>query len=309
MLNEKKLNVAEKISVEKEKKPKYRLMITRHAERLPDGSLSPEGIKSSKRKGEMLKDSAEVVKGYASDEKTKRTVKTSELISQSSETNSPLTGDYYKTREVKDIQYEILLPDLASLMKQAAATIDKATIEELGLSEDTVLKNLPEDEQERIAPIRQKNQELGFRMLIKSPEGVHRMAMGLAAQLEKEINIAKRYENFRRKEDKPLEKNAILDTVTHGMFSESLFLEAGFIKGNDGSLEKIKNSDFETTEFGGYIMPSESYVLEIKNPNNIPDMIPVNFMREDRPAEGCVFVAKDKLIELADEYKKWRSKK
>ena len=64
---------------EAEKKPRYRFMITRHAERLPSGELSPEGIEHAKRKGVVVKE-AEVIKAYASDHPSGRAYQTGDLI-------------------------------------------------------------------------------------------------------------------------------------------------------------------------------------------------------------------------------------
>ena len=47
--------------IEAEKIPRYVIMITRHAERLPSGKLSPDGVAHAKAKGEKLKD-VEVLK-------------------------------------------------------------------------------------------------------------------------------------------------------------------------------------------------------------------------------------------------------
>lgn len=293
---------------EVEQLPRYRLMVSRHAERLPDGSLSPEGVESSKKKGKKLKEEAEVVKGYASDEKSGRTVMTSDIISDASETTSASTKEGYRTRKVEDIQYEILNPDLIHLIGQAKEIIDEATIKELGLPENTILANLPKKEQEKIAPIRQKNQELGLKLLLNYPEGVHRMSIGLAHQLAKELKLVDRYDDLRKNEKKPIEKDVILNTVSHAMFSESLFIEAGYIKTEDSGLKKIDKSDIENPKFGGFIMPSESFFLEIKDPKNIPDKIPVSFEKEGRPEEGAVFIDKNRLLELAEEYEEWRNK-
>jgi len=291
---------------EVEQPPRYRLMVSRHAERLPDGNLSPEGIESSTKKGEKLGEEAEVVKGYASDEKSGRTVMTSDLISDASETTSALTKKGYKTKKVEDIQYDILNPDLGHLLKQASKIIDDATIKELGLPAGTVLKELPTKEQEKIAPIRQKNQELGLKILLDNPEVVHRMSIGLAHQLAKELKLIDRYDDLRKKENKPIEKDAILNTVSHGMFSESLFLEAGYIKTEDSGLKKIDKDDIKDSKFGGFIMPSESFFLEIKDPKNIPDKIPVSFEKGGRPEEGTIFIDKNRLLKLADEYEEWK---
>ena len=290
-----------------EQAPKYRLMVSRHAERLPDGSLAPEGVEASIKKGKLLSESAEVIKGYASDEKTKRTVVTSDFISESSETTSPFTGKKYKTARRKDIQYDVLSPDLIFLLKEGKKINDDATIKELGLPEGTVLENLPKEEQEKIAPVRQRNQVHGFRYLLGNSDGIHRMSMGMANQLAREFKLIDRYDEMRKKE-KPLEKDVILNTVTHGMFSESLFLEAGYIKTQEGKLRKINKDDLESSNFGGFIDPSESFFMDVADPKNIPDMIPVSFEKQGRPGEGVVFMDKNKILELAEEYKKWKSK-
>ncbi len=206
---------------------------------------------------------------------------------------------------MKDIQYAgVVEPDF---MKEVIKTIDDATIEELGLSEGTVLKDLPLEKQKEIAPIRQKNQELGFQLYLQSPEVIHRMSLGMAVQLTKEMKIIEHYDKGRKKNEKSLKKDAILNTVTHGMFPEALFLEAGLIKGKDGEMRKIEKDDIQTPEFGGFIMPCESFILEIGNdPENIPDKIPVTFEKDSRPADGVVLIDKKRLLELAEEYKQRR---
>ncbi len=295
------------IKQEKEEKPRYRLMVSRHAERLPSGSLSSEGIEFSRRKGVKIGEATEVLKGYASDEKTKRTSLTSDLVSESSGIISPLTKKQYKTHIVEDIQYSVFNPDLTFLLERGKKITDEATIKELGLPEGTILEELSQEEQIKIAPIRQKNQELGFKSLFDYPEAIHRMAIGLAHQLIHEIKLFDRYKKIREK-NKPLEKDAILNTISHGMFFEALFLEAGYIKDEKGALSKIDRYDFEDPNFGGLIMPSESFFLEIKDPQGVPDKIPVSFERRNRPKEGVIFIDKNRLLKLAEEYEEWKEK-
>ena len=288
-------------SVEQEK-PKYRLMVTRHAERLPSGELSEEGKQRSQEKGQSLKESTEVIKGYASDEKSKRTIQTSDLISKASKTKSPMTGEIYRTKVVSDIQYDILKPDLAHIPKQAKKVIDQATAEEAGLAPDTDLESLPKEEQERIAPIRQKNQELGFRYVLEQPEAVHRMAMGLAHQLSKELKLIDRYTRFRDYKQSPAQKDVILNTVTHGMFSEALFMEAGVLRKADGT--EVRGADIiNDPDFGGFIQPAESFYLDIENPDQIPDVIPVRF--EGRNVPGTFMLDRKKIEGLNEEYLNW----
>lgn len=97
-------------NVEAEKAPRYTIMITRHAERLPSGELNPEGVAHAQAKGEKLKD-VEVLKSYASDHPSGRAYETAENISQMSDVRSPQTGERYRTREVKGIQYDVLDPE------------------------------------------------------------------------------------------------------------------------------------------------------------------------------------------------------
>ena len=213
-----------------EKVPKYVFMITRHAERLASGEISPDGMESASEKGERIGAEAEMVKSYTSDEKSGRTFVTGDLISKKSGIKSDLTGKQYATRKVEDIQYAILGSDLKKAFGKASDLINEATLKELGESterdEDGKLKvdvtKLPD--QEKIAPIRAKNQIVGFRYILQEENdaAITRMAMGLAQQLNHEFEVAGRYNEYRNKQDKKLEKDALLNTVTHGMFMESL---------------------------------------------------------------------------------------
>lgn len=302
-------------SIEQEKNPRLRLMITRHAERIPSGELSPEGERKAGEKGKKMQGKAEVLKGYASDEKSKRTIDTSNLISRASEIESPQTGDAYATREVKDIQYDILNPDLSHILKEAPQMIDEATLKELDengypLDKDadgkilTKLKELPKDKQIEIAPIRQKNQIIGLRHVMKNIEAVNRLAMGLAHQELKELGIAKRYMSSRG-EKEPLKDDVILNTNTHGLFMESLLNKIGFYINEKG--EKIPITDIEDEDIGGFMQPGESITLDIgKDPFNPPKEISVIFEGEKRPKAGKVFIDLEKMRELDEKYIKWK---
>ncbi|MFH1187687.1 MAG: hypothetical protein V1688_02370 [bacterium] len=303
-------------SIEQEEKPRLRLMITRHAERIPSGELSPEGVRKAGEKGKNMQGKAEVLKGYASNEKSKRTVDTSNLISKGSGIESPQTGDAYSTKEVKDIQYDILNPDLAHVLKEAPKMINDATLEELdktgkySLEKDadgnitTELNKLSKGVQIEIAPIRQKNQIIGLRHVMKNSEAVNRLAMGLAHQELKELGIAKRYVHS-REEKKPLEGDVILNTNTHGLFVESLLTKAGFYVDEKG--EKTPIADIEDENIGGFMQPGESITLDIgEDPSNPPQEIPVIFEGENRPQAGKVFIDLKKMQELDEEYIKWK---
>lgn len=284
----------------KEKGPVYRFMISRHAERDPSGRLTPQGEQHATETGEGLAATSEVVKSYASTDKSKRTRKTGELISMGSGTKS-VRGEAYATREKPGISYDILKPDLADDLKKATAMIDKATIEELGLPPSTKLDELPPDELARVAPVRQKNQAVGFRHFIQNSAMVHRIGLGLASQLTNEFGIAQRYQRKRRFDEKPPEKDVVLNTATHGLFIESLVHEAGVVVRKDGTEERGFR-DFESPEFGGFIQPTESVFLDIKDPDNIPERIPVTFEGENRPKANTVFIERSRLLELNREY-------
>jgi hypothetical protein len=292
-----------------EKFPKYRLMVTRHFNRNPDGSPTEEGRQEAINKGIKLGEDVELIKGYSSDEKTDRTYKTSELISKSSEIVSPLTNESYKTRRDKDIQYAILAPDFNNLLKEAKKIINEATIKECGFPGGTILEDLSKEDQAKAAPIREKNQELGFKFIFDHPEAAHRMSIGLANQLVKELGIIGRYAESRKRNDQPLKNDAILNTTTHGLFAESLFINAGYIKDENGVLKKITKEDLTKEKFGGYIMPNESFFLEIIDPNNIPEKIPVTFERANRAGQGEIFIDKNELFGLVEEYRQWKQDK
>lgn len=317
--------------LEYEENPGYRFMITRHAERLPSGELSPEGIEHSKRKGAVVK-KAEVLKAYASDHKSKRAFKTGDLISKESGIVSPVTGKQYATREVADIQYDVMKPDYYDLIAGLKILIEEPTLAEAyqdqdlkQMIEDAVaqdpkivckkntrgepmidIEKLPVDVQMKIAPIRQSHQKRAFEVFLsEQPEAVHRLAMGLGHQLVKEMEIAKRYSSAREKMEKPPEKEVILNTATHGLFMESLLQEAGVYVAPDGQeIEGIK--DFQSEDFGGYIQPAESIYLDVEDPAKIPERIPVNFEGPNRPRSGRVFIDRKKLEGLNKDYLEWK---
>lgn len=298
--------------IEEERKPHYKFMITRHAERVPSGELSPEGIEHARRKGETLQ-GAEVIKAYSSDHEKKRAYETGELISKESGIKSPLTGEHYATREVPDIQYDVLKPDLYGAIAEAKSLIEEKTLEETGMSTERDekgnlkinIEKLSKEEQIAIAPIRQKYQKLGFRYILNKPEVVHRFAIGLAHQLVNEFHIAKHYDGRRKAAAAPLEKDAVINTATHGMFGESLLREAGIFVGDDG-VEKEGITDFESEQFGGYIQPAESIYLDVEDPAQMPDKIPVIFEGENRPKPGAIFIDRKKLENLNNDYIEWK---
>lgn len=295
--------------------PKLLIMITRHTERLPSGVLSTEGVEHAKRKGVTAKESgAEVLKAYVSDHKSGRAFDTGDLISESSGILSKQTKKHFRTHKVPDIQYDILKPDLYHLIPEAKDKIEEATLKELGWSverdERGKLKidigKLPLEEQERIASVRQKNQKVGMQYLIENTSAVHRMAMGLAAQLIHEINLVKSYISKREKIGKPRVGNTVLNNVSHGLFLESLLKEAGVYVAESGE-QTDGISDFDNDDIGGYFEPGESLTLVIEDPSKIPDLIPVEFEAIKRALKGKVLIQWDKLESLAHDYEAWKS--
>lgn len=300
--------------VEKEKKPRYRLMITRHAERLPSGVLSAEGIQHARDKGKIARErGAGVLKAYVSDHKSNRAFDTGELISESSDILSGQTEKHYRTHKVPDIQYEILKPDLYHLIGKAKDLIEEATLKELGWSTERDekgklkidIEKIPVEEQEKIAPTRQKNQRLGFEYLLSNDGAVHRMAIGLAHQLLRELKILDRYLSKREGAGNPPTGDVVLNNVSHGLFSEALLKKTGVFISRDG--ERTDDiSDLNSPEFGGYIQPGESWSLIIDNPSQIPELIPVEFEEKGRVPNGEVFIDRAKLEALSIDYDKWK---
>jgi len=294
-------------------KPKFKLMITRHAERMPSGELRPEGIEHSRAKGRKAKEAGvEVLKAYASDHPSRRAYDTGDLISASSYIRSPLTGEQYRTREVRGIQYDVLKPDLYYLLTEAKDLIEEATLKELGMSTERDergklkidMEKLSNEEQQRIAPVRQRNQAVGFEHVLANREAVHRMAMGLANQLTRRIKVLDRYAAVRKSDGNSPKGDVVPNTVSHGLFDESLLMEAGIYVSNDGQ-ETKGIRDFTSPEFGGYIEPAESLYLVIDDPSAVPERIPVEFENAARVPNGKVYIDKDKLETLAQDYQEW----
>jgi hypothetical protein len=304
--------------IEAEKIPRYIIMITRHAERLPSGELSPEGVAHAKAKGEKLKD-VEVLKSYASDHPSGRTYETAENIGEEADIKSPLTEERYKTRKVKGIQYDVLEP---TILKTAKLQIEEATLDEINkehpelarlinsaLSEDASgaltktnskgetmadIEKLPKDIQKQIAPVRQKHQKIGFETILDNPDAVESMAAGLSHQLVDKEKILARYSKYRNKNNNPLRKDVVININTHGLFTESLLRTAGiFVKPDGEEIHGIDNMD--TDDLGGYIQPAESIYLDIgTDPNNIPERIPVIF-ETGRNINGKVYIDRSKI--------------
>lgn len=300
---------------EKERKAEYKIMFTRHAERLASGELSEIGQENAKSKGRLLKNTAEVFKNYSSNHSKKRAYDTAELIASEAEIISPQTQEIYKTRERPDFQYEdTLAPDLYQHIGLAKDFIEEATLKEAGMSTDRDekgklkinIEKLTGDEGKRIAPIRQRNQGLGYEYILSQKEVVHRMAVAFAHRINETLGLIQRYDQTRKNAQKPIEKDAVINNSGHGLFAECLFLESGVFVDEEGR----RHTGFNLGEdkFGGYLQPLESFYLEIKDPENIPDLIPIIFENEKRPS-GKIFIKKSILEKLEEDYIELRSGK
>ncbi|MFA6304247.1 MAG: histidine phosphatase family protein [Patescibacteria group bacterium] len=319
------VELANEASIESEAKPRYQIYITRHAERLPSGELTPEGIAHAKAKGEAFKD-VEVLKQYASDHPSGRAYETAENIGGQANVTSLQTDERYKTRKVKGIQYDQLPPNV---LKDAKLLIEGATLAEIyqehvelaalideAIANDTTgamikkdvsgqpmvdIEKLPKDIQLKIGPIRQKHQKEGFQQVIENPEAVNNLASDLSHQLIEKQEILARYASGREKKKVTTKKDVVININTHGLFAESLLKTAGIFVRADGT-EIHGIADLDTPEFGGYIQPAESIILDLGiDPNNTPERIPVIF--EGRQIKGRVYLDKSKLQALDQVYR------
>jgi len=194
--------------------------------------------------------------------------------------------------------------------------VDQKTLEELGWSTEKDengkfkidFEKLSKEKQQEIAKTRAKNQMWAFRDILENGQAVHRMAIGMAAQLTNKSKITERYTkhlSYLREQNMGgiPKKNVVLNLNTHGLFVESLLKEAGYMK-KEGQKIDFKSKEFgeyifESKEFGGYIQPTESIFLEEDNASG--DFI-VSFEGEGRPSKNNVYVSKEKIIELSNQY-------
>lgn len=301
-------------NIDQERSVKYRIDFTRHAERLPSGELSPEGIENAKSTGRELGGTAEVLKGYGSDDPSRRAFDTADLTTRASGITSPARvghgEEHYPTREIENFQYDVLSPDLTHVLNECKDTVDAATLKEAGLSTERDDKGklkidigkLSKEEQVKIAPIRQANQRLAFEHFMRQPVAVHRLAICVADRLLYEISVLQRYKQKREHAKKPLEKDAILKNVGHGLFAESLLKEAG-VTIVDG--ERKDGVDFSGGNMGGFLQPLESFYFELEDPNVVPELIPIRIKRADGSETSDIFLSRSKLEALALDYKAW----
>lgn len=311
---------------EHEHPPVYRIVIARHAERTATGELRPEGIEKARALGQQVGASAELFKGYASQEKTDRTFKTSEFGIESSgaepRAGAAVTAPF-GTRRAPGLQYDdVLAPnasgtltDLRPLIKRASGMIDEATLNEPELIELGITKaNLRStdhlaDVTQLIGQLRQKNQDVGFEYLLGNEQDfVRREAGGLANQLVRELELIGVHRDKRQRAGRPLEKDVVVQTTTHGSFIEALLLEAGSYRDKAGQQHQFTAADFTAPWFGGqFIQPTEALFFDLDPTNVAPDRVGLSFTAPSRPAINTVWLDLDKVYELAGEYQRLRS--
>jgi hypothetical protein len=279
---------------------KVRIIFTRHAERLPSGKLSPEGLKHAKEKGRGLSKQAAALFSYSSDHPSKRAYDTAEVIANASGIAKPVPETGNLIEEVEDFSYDVFKPELKQYLSEAKDIIDAATLAEIGLpterdaSGELKIKpeDLPSDQQIEIARLRQENQKLGFDLWLSRPDVVHRLAICMAHRLIDEINGSKKYEAY---------KSVILHTVGHGCFAESLFLEA--VRYKTEPIVSLKDQDI------GYIQPLESFYFEIDTAKDLPDLIPIYIQKNDGSTIKNLSLSYPRLKALNDDYEKWSKSK
>jgi hypothetical protein len=279
---------------------KVRIIFTRHAERLPSGKLSPEGLKHAKDKGRALSKQATVLFSYASNHPSKRAYDTAKVIADASGIAKPAPDTGTLIEEVEDFSYDVFKPELKQHLSEAKDRIDAATLAEIGLSTERdvngelkiKLEDLPTDQQIEIARIRQKNQKLGFDLWLSRPDVVHRLAICMAHRLVDEINGSQKYESY---------ESVILHNVGHGCFAESLLLEGGIHEAQS----KVSLKDQRI----GYIQPLESFYFEIETGKGLPELIPLYIQKNDGSIIKNLHLSYYKLRQLNDNYNKWSKSK
>jgi len=299
--------------------PRQVFLITRHVERTPAGDLTPDGLAVASKKGEAIE--AEVLKGYSSTEPTDRAYKTLEQMSQSSGITSARLEQsdreekHYKTRRREGLAYNITGP-LEARIKAKSQMIDAAVKRDYSDYD-------PKDKSqgEKWAPIRAKYQPIGLREALVDEQIRHIFAMGLAAQFESNTEISNEYVKKRqsaleRKEvdAKPIEKDVILNTGTHGGFTEALMSKALVRKGSDNKEKRgfdISRDEKGDVQFekamGDIILPGESIKTGYPVGEETPDMLPVEFEQGRFQGEEC-YLDTQKIKLLAEQFKIYQDK-
>lgn len=288
--------------------PSIRYKILRHAERTPSGELTPDGLNLAGEKGRELSDSAEIVKGYTSQEKSDRTYATVDKISEMSETESPLTEKQYATRRRPGLYYDLSGP-LMPRVQEYTKAINEA-----------VKRDYPEFEPDSKDPqwgkIRKEYQPLALnKMIAEDGELVHIFAMGAAHQLQEMMDISSRYVDYRQTKaaqdgEAAIKKDLVPIEGTHGGFPESLLKNVLIRVNSSTGQEKVGFSTYTDEKgnpalenaLGGLFKPGEGFEAEQKIGQPLADRLPLTFEDAHRfPGEKC-FIDLNRLKDLADQF-------
>ncbi len=293
--------------------PAIRYRVIRHAERTNTGELTEDGIRDAQRKGQNLKESAEVVKGYASREKSDRAFLTAKTISESSEIKSPLTAKAYETRRRPGLFYDLagpLMPRIDGYSK---------------MINEAVKRDYPDFDPKSSDPkwgkIRKEYQPIGVKkMIVDDQELSHVFSMGAAHELSDMMQIAGRYTDYREKkaaagEGDNLTKDLVMMEGTHGGFLENL-LKKTMVRVNSQGEEKIGFDTFTDAKgnpeleaaLGGMFKPGESFDIVGKAGQETSARLPIEFEDPARFAGEQCFLDLDRVKELSDEYEIYQAK-
>lgn len=307
---------------EKQEGPYVEIWITRHANRLSTGDLTPEGIEAAEKKGLSLS-FAEVHKGYApseKDDKTLRAYKTVDIVSEASEIKSAKTGKKYETRKREGLSYNLAGP-LMPKIKEYTKSINEA-----------VKKNHPDFDPKSKDPkwgkIREGYQYIALQnLLARDKPLVHIFAMGVAHQFYNLVKLSETYvqkRDYLEKKGKadPIKKDIILDEGTHGVFIESLLQKALIRIQKDAQEKRAYDTWVDETgqgqleeRMGGILKPTESIKTKYKLGEDIPDRLPLSFEGKHFTEEEC-FLDMSRIKKLHDQFEeyfkafqKWESDK
>lgn len=298
--------------------PRQVFLITRHAERTPTGELTLDGLQAATEKGKAI--DAEVLKGYSSTESTDRAYKTLETISEASGIASPvlekaemITEKHYKTRRRKGLAYDVAGP-LEPKIKALTKLIDEAVKRDYHDYDPKDPKDKTQGE--KWAKIRAQYQPIGLREGVADEQLRHIFAMGLAAQFEQDIEVSNKYVSRRKsalgknlEDARPIEKDIVLNTGTHGGFMESLINKTLVRKGTDEQEKRgfeIRRDEKNDVQFekamGDIMLPGESIKTGYPVGEKTPDMLPVEFENDRFQGEKC-FIDTKKIRLLAEQFK------
>jgi len=293
--------------------PAVRYRVIRHEERTNTGELTADGIKNAQRQGQSLKTTAEVVKGYASQEKSDRAYKTVDTISGASGIKSPLTEKAYETRRRPGLFYDLagpLMPRIDGYSK---------------LINEAVKKDYPDFDPQSSDPkwgkIRKEYQPIGVKKLIVDDQELsHIFAMGAAHELADMMKIGERYAGYRDSkaqagEGKGVERDIVMMEGTHGGFLENL-LKKALVRVDGQGQEKVGFDTFTDVKgnpelepaLGGMFKPGESFDIVEKIGQEKSSRLPVEFEDPSRFSGEKCFLDLDRVKALDGQFSTYYEK-